>query len=399
MSRANMKTATLRRGPSDAVRRGHPWVYREGVERTDANVVGDVVRVKGDDGAELGTALYDPESPIALRIYGDVKGAFDERFFGARIEAAHGLRERLFGDGATTAYRLLHGEGDRLPGFVVDRYADVAVARLDGGAAETHAEAFFKALWRFVEPLGVRSLGLREPSERGKERASGASKLRALFGDAPPRRVRVTEHGVPFVVDLAQGQKTGAFLDQRENRRRVGELARGRRVLNLFSYAGGFSLRAALGGASHTTSVDVAALAHATAQESFRAAGVDPSVHDFVTADVFAFLEAARKDGRRWDLVVSDPPSFAPNERSVARALSAYRSLHRACAAVLADGGSFCAASCSSHVSAEAFLATLDDATLQRGDLRLVELFGPPADHPTPAAWPEGRYLKFAIFA
>ena len=204
---------------------------------------------------------------------------------------------------------------------------------------------------------------------------------------------------MPFVVDLLRGQKTGAFLDQRDNRRRVGAMARGKRVLNLFSYAGGFSLHSAAGGATHVTSVDIAAQAHVTAQASFRAAGIDPRAHEFASADAFAFLASARDRGETWDIVVSDPPSFAPNEKSRPRALSAYRSLHRAAAQVLAPGGTLCAASCSSHVDAEAFVSTLDDATLSPRRLSLLELHGAPPDHPTVAGWPEGRYLKFAVLS
>jgi 23S rRNA (cytosine1962-C5)-methyltransferase len=216
-------------------------------------------------------------------------------------------------------------------------------------------------------------------------------------GKAPDMRPCVKEHGVPFVVDLEKGQKTGAFLDQRENRKRVGALARGKTVLNLFSYTGGFSLHAALGGASKVTSVDVAAQGHATAQESFKRAGVSPSSHEFVTQDCFAFLEQAHKRGRKWELVISDPPSFAPNEKSVPNALASYRALHKACISVLAQGGIFCAASCSSHVGSEAFSSTLDDASLETDALRMVALHGAPCDHPMLAAFPEGRYLKFAI--
>jgi 23S rRNA (cytosine1962-C5)-methyltransferase len=172
-----------------------------------------------------------------------------------------------------------------------------------------------------------------------------------------------------------------------------------RRVLNLFSYAGGFSLRAAIGGAEKVTSVDIAAGAHATAQASFKAAGVDSRVHELVTSDVFTFLAEAKRARRTWDVVVSDPPSFAPSEKALPRAVQAYRSLHRACADVLADGGVFCAASCSSHVDASTFASTLDDAALGRGDLRLLRMDGPGEDHPTLPAWPEGRYLKFAVLA
>ena len=278
-----------------------------------------------------------------------------------------------------------------MPGLVVDRYATVAVVRADGAAAAARVADLADALWPALGAWGVRSLVHRLGSK------GEAPRLEVLRGEPPPETITVAEAAVPFVVDLSHGQKTGAFLDQRDNRRRVGELARGRSVLNLFSYAGGFSLHAALGGATHVTSVDVAAGAHATAQASFRAAAVDPSAHAFVVADVQTFLEGARRRGKRWDLVVSDPPSFAPSERAVPRALTAYRALHRSCVDVLADGGILCAGSCSSHVDATAFLSTMDDAALGGRLLSVLELHGAGADHPTLAAFPEGRYLKFAV--
>lgn len=246
-------------------------------------------------------------------------------------------------------------------------------------------------LWPRARAMGVRTLALRT-GDRGE-----ASHLEPLRGPPPPDTVRATEHGVPFEVDLVEGQKTGAFLDQRDNRRRFGKLADGRRVLNLFSYAGGFSVSAALGGAVHVTSVDIAPRAHATAQTNFRVAGLDPRSHAFAVADVLGYLKSARDQREKWDLIVSDPPSFAPNERALPRALSAYRTLHRSCVEVLAPGGIFCAASCSSHVDANAFLATLDDVALAGRSLRILELRGAGADHPTLAGFPEGRYLKFAV--
>ena len=201
-------------------------------------------------------------------------------------------------------------------------------------------------------------------------------------------------------VDLARGQKTGAFLDQRENRARVRARGAGvSRALNLFSYAGGFSIAAALGGAERVTSVDLAGAAHATAARSFSLNGLEPKKHAFVAADAFVFLEraAARKD--RFDLLVSDPPSFAPSERAKPNALAAYRKLHGACAKVLAPGAILCASSCSSHVTMEDFLATLDAEALGRDDLRVLEARGQPEDHPSLPSWPEGRYLKFVVLA
>ena len=374
---------------ADAARRGHPWIWQNAIVRGGkSSTAGDEVRVVAQDGALIGVGLVDPASPIFVRLWTSHDERIDDKLFDRRIARALAIRAELF-DERTNAYRCVHGEGDRMPGFVVDRYADVAVVRTDGEAARAREDGFVRALWPHLERMGVTRLIARD--------ASKSSEPRSLRGDPCPDRVEVREHGVPFAVDVVRGQKTGAFLDQRENRVRVGRLANARRVLNLFSYAGGFSLHAALGGATKVTSVDIAANAHATAQTSFKLAGVDPRAHEFVTADAFAFLASAKAKGTTWDLIVSDPPSFAPNEKSLPRAMSAYRSLHRACVDVLAEGGIFCAASCSSHVDARAFSSTLDDGALGRDDLSLLELLGPPADHPTLPGWPEGRYLKFAV--
>ncbi len=354
---------------------------------------GEVVQVVAPDGTRVGRGLVDPASPIAVRLWTHGHDPVNLALFRERVEAATALRGRLFAGEDTDAYRVLHGEGDRMPGFVADRYGPVAVLRADGEAAETKAAEVGKLAAPLLASLGVTSVVHRTGAKGQPPR------FEVLAGDPLPETVVVREHGVPFVVDLACGQKTGAFLDQRENRRRVGEMARGRKVLNLFSYAGGFSLHAALGGASHVTSVDVAAAAHATAQASFRASGIDPRRHAFVTADVKTFLAGAASRKETWDLVVSDPPSFAPSEKALARGLAAYRALHRACAGVLAREGIFCASSCSSHVTEAELLKTLDDEALGRTDLRVLETFGAGADHPTLAAFPEGRYLKFVVMA
>ena len=382
---------------ADSVRHGHPWVWSKGIARGSlALPAGTEVVLLSTDGNRIGRGIFEPGSPIAVRMWsteGSSDSPLDAGHIASKLSHAFARRHAMFPDDNTTAYRLLHGEGDRVPGIVVDRYGHVAIVRLDGIAAEAVAQKFKDTIVRELTRAHVRDIVLRR-SEKGS-----APVFEVWSGEPPPPTLVVREHGIPFVVDLLRGQKTGAFLDQRDNRRRVGAMARGKRVLNLFSYAGGFSLHAAAGGASHVTSVDIAAQAHGTAQASFAAAGLDARAHDFASADVFAFLTRAKEQGKKWDLVVSDPPSFAPNEKSRPRALSAYRSLHQAAAQVLADGGTLCAASCSSHVDADAFLATLDDTALSPRRLSLLEIHGPPRDHPTLAAWPEGRYLKFAVLA
>ena len=365
-----------------------------------------MVSILSENDEKVGCGVFDPESPIVLRVWGvGPNASLDASVFTSRLERAITLRRELFADGTTTAYRLLNGEGDRAPGFVIDRYGDVAVLRVDGEAARIVAPSLLSGLEQRLRNEGIKTL-LERTSQRNAERQvrEETKSITVRFGPEPGS-VEVREHGVPFVVDVMRGQKTGAFLDQRENRRRIGALVARRksaglgvRVLNLFSYTGGFSQRAALAGGI-VTSVDVAMKAHATAQTSFKLAGVDPREHTFVTADAFAWLAEAKRKGLQWDVVISDPPSFAPNERSKPNAISAYRSLHRACVDVLAPGGVFAAASCSSHVSAEDFLTTLDDIALGRSDLRLVELFGPPADHPSLPSFAEGRYLELALLA
>jgi 23S rRNA (cytosine1962-C5)-methyltransferase len=389
-----------------AVRRGHPWVYRDGIAAPKGRAgrrgpreapplaTGAVVELSAEGAPLAARGLWDAGSPIAVRVFQLAEaGPLDARALAARLDRAFSLRDGWFGSrDDTTAYRLCNGEGDRFPALVIDRYGHVAVVRLDGALLEPWLDRLLPHLARVLGARGVRSIGLR-----GQGEAEG-KKLAHLHGPPLPDRLVVRESGVAMEVDLARGQKTGAFLDQRDNRARVRALAAGRgRALNLFSYAGGFSIAAALGGAVRVTSVDSASAAHATAQRTFRENGVDPAAHEFVTADVFDFLEKARARGDRYDLVISDPPSFAPSERAKPRALSAYRRLHAAAARVLDRGGLLCAASCSSHITAEDFLSTLDDATLGQSDLRLQEMHGQPPDHPTLPAWPEGRYLKFAV--
>jgi 23S rRNA (cytosine1962-C5)-methyltransferase len=393
---STVHSVVVNRAAADSARHGHPWIWRRAVVRgLDKSATGSEVQIVAEDGTPIGRGAVDRDSPIAVRVWTRDVEPLGDKLIRARIDRAVAIRAAMFSDDATNAYRVVNGEGDRMPGFVVDRYADVAVLRLDGDAAEAQAEWIAPLFEDALKKIGVR-IFVKRSSEKGATRAR-----EVIFGDgseSAPDTIHVREHGVPFVVDLAKGQKTGAFLDQRENRRRVGELSANKRVLNLFSYAGGFSLHAALVGA-RVTSVDVAAAAHATAQASFRLAKVDPRGHEFVSADAFAFLGDAKSKGRSWEVIVCDPPSFAPNEKAKARAMTAYRSLHRACADVLAPGGTFCPASCSSHIDAIDFASTLDDAALGRNDLRILEMHGPPADHPSLPAWPEGRYLKFAVLA
>lgn len=378
--------ARLTRPLEKTIAAGHPWVYRDALDTFRAQP-GEEVVVETRNGRFLARGLAEA-GPIAVRVFSLRDEPVDGRLFAARFEDALALRAACpLPD--TTALRLCHGEGDRLPGIVVDRYGDHAVLKLDGEAASARADAIAAAIEPALRRLGVETLLVR--TGRKEE-----TRIRAAFGTVPNDRVRVREHGMTLLADLAHGQKTGLFLDHRESRRRVRELAKGRRALNLYGYTGGFSVAAGLGGAAHVTTVDVAKPAIELAIATWRANDLDDAKHDAVAEDVPAFL-AARKS-QRFDLIVADPPNFAPSQKSVEAALASYRKLHEDCLARVERGGFYLAASCSSHVDMSAFLGTIREATsVVRRATQVLEQNGAPADHPRLAVFPEGNYLKVVL--
>lgn len=371
---------------------GHPWLYADALPTITGARTGDIVTLLASSPSgrrPIGCALHDADSPIRLRVLATGKGERGgPELWRRRVETAWLLRQATLDLRDTDGFRLLHGEGDRLPGVVVDMYAGHAVLKLDTAAWLPHLPALTDALQAVVRPRSIFFKGIsgqREGGERG----------RVLAGEEPPPHIEIREHGMRMRVDVRRGQKTGMFLDQRENRRLVRQVARGRATLNLFSYTGGFSLAAALGGATRVVSVDVARAAVEAARDNFALNGLDPAPHGFVAADAFEFLAEGDEP---FDLVVVDPPSFAPNQKSLRAAEAAYAKLNAAAARRVRPGGLLAAASCSSHVSMDMFLQTLrESARIARRQLRLLEVRGEPPDHPTPLHFPEGRYLKFVL--
>ena len=380
----------LKRSLERAVSSGHPWVYGDALEGGRGLPVGTDVELATRNGRPMARGLYDPGSPIALRIYPlDPRQRIDAALVRQRLDAALALRFDLLDRSQTDAFRWCNGEGDRLPGVVVDIYADVAVVRFDGDAARTLEPHVTAAVRDVAAARGLALVSIYERSRGGVGRT--------LLGPVPGQ-VAIREHGVALTVDVLRGQKTGFFLDQRENRRRIRAITSGKRVANLFSYTGGFSVNAALGGATHVASVDIAPAAIEAARVHFTLNGLDPSAHEFSTVDAFEWLAQAKAERRSYDIVITDPPSFAPSERALDAALSAYRELNTEALALVPDGGLLVAASCSSHVTMEAFLQVLGEVgRTARRPLTTIEVLGQPLDHPTPPAFPEGRYLKLVI--
>ncbi len=386
-----MHEISLTKDVRGALAAGHPWVYRDAVARGEAPP-GSLVRLVDRERRTLAVGFAD-EGVIALRILGLTRGALEPDLLEARLRRALEARAPFLDEG-TSVYRWVHGEADRLPGLVVDLYDAFAVVRVDS----LGAERFY--LGEGDAPL-VAALRAARPSLRGALLRKGRQETRSarlLFGEAPPDRLAVLEHAMTLLVDVHRGQKTGLFLDHRASRRRIRELARGRDVLNLYGYTGGFSIAAGLGGARRVETVDVASQALGLAQASWAANGLPAEAHEAYAEDVPAFLARAREAGRTWDLVVADPPSFAPSEAAVPNAMRSYRQLHRACLRSLRPGGLYLAASCSSHVGPERFDRTLREAIEKvPRHVRVLERWGGGPDHPRLPAFPEGDYLKCVL--
>lgn len=373
-----------------SVKRGHPWIYADALRDLPRAVAGSTaVLLDNRKGQPIAVGFYDPESPLAFRVC-DTEGRtkLDQRWAQRRLTDAFHLRQSYF-DGSTTGYRLLNGEGDCTPGLVVDIYGTAAVLKLDGPGPGGFWQPDGIADWL------VRDLGVNCVYERRKERGREG---RPLAGVEPATPVEFLENGLRFTADIVRGQKTGFFLDQRDNRRTIQMLARNRSVLNVFSYTGGFSIAAGVGEASQVTTVDLSQPAIDAARIHWQRNGLDESIHEAIAVDAFDFLSDAASRRRRWDIVVVDPPSFAPNQGSVAKATAAYQTIIAGGARCTAGGGLLAAASCSSHIDQTMFLAICEEAVSEarrRGTVLAIQ--GQPADHPSPLALPEFRYLKFVL--
>ena len=365
---------------------GHPWIYRSDLRRAAAGP-GDVVRVVGADRRTLGYATYSSRSVIALRMLTRRDVRPDAAFWRARLEAAIRYRESL--DVDATAYRLVHGEGDRLPGLVVDRYGDVLVAQALSQTTDRLLPLIGELLAELLRPAGI--LARNDPRVRTLEGLDRAVELRQ--GQVPPE-VEVREGAVRLSADPWRGQKTGLFLDQRENRLAAAACARGR-AFDGFSYTGAFALQMAPA-CDEVVAVEasedaVAALARNAGRNG--AANVRPRA-----GNVFDVLRECDRAGERFDTVVLDPPAFAKNRAAAARALAGYKEINLRALRVLAPGGALITSSCSYHVDEPAFVRMLASAAADaRAEVRIVEKRLQSRDHPVLATVPETSYLKCVV--
>ena len=380
----------LKPGRDKSLRHRHPWIFSGAIARVEGTPAsGETVSVVAHDGAFLARAGWCNESQIRARAWSfDPADMIDAAFLRRRLEAAIARRAHL--RPGTDAVRLVHGESDGLPGLVVDRYGKTLVAQILSAGAERFREFWGPAL---AELTGATSVYERSDVE---VRVLEGLKPRVgpLVGDAPPT-VRIVEDGIAYEVDVAKGQKTGFYIDQRDNRALAAELAEGREVLNCFCYTGGFSLAALKGGAQKVLSLDTSDEALEGARRNLALNAFEPARAEWLTADVFAHLRKLRDQNRRYGLIVLDPPKFAPTEKHVANAARAYKDINLWALKLLAPGGHLLTFSCSGAVSADLFQKIVAGAAADaKVDAQVRRHLGPSTDHAVSIHFPEGEYLK-----
>ncbi len=367
---------------------GHPWIFSGAVAELDPSLEpGLTVAVHGASGEFLGRGYVNPRCPITVRLLTRRDEAIDARFVQRRVADALALRRSVVPP-ETDAYRLLNGEGDFLPGVIADVYASTVVLQcLTAGAAK-------------LKPLLVEALRATIAPEAIYERSSGNVRREeglqpeegALLGEEPREPVFIREHGMRFFVDVQRGQKTGFFLDQRDNRALVRTLAKGRTVLNAFAFTGAFAIYAAAGGAARVTSIDSSPRVLELARQNWTANNLDAAASEIEEADVFRYLRDAE---RAFELLILDPPALVKRRQELARGARAYKDLHLWAFRRAAAGAYVVTFSCSQHVSAELFWKIVHGAAVDvQRQVQVLRHLGPGADHPVSLGHPEGEYLK-----
>ena len=380
----------LRRGREQRVLGGHPWVFRSDIEREDGAADGLPVRVLTSAGRFLAMAVYNPRSQISLRILSRRDEPVDGAFIRGRVRRAVDYRRRFADLGSC---RLIFAESDGLPAVIADKFGDVIVVQILCLGMERFKADIVDALAQELSPRGV-----YERNDVPVRELEGLSQQTGLLWGEVPDRVEMQENGVRFLVDVKEGQKTGFFLDQKENRAAIAPFVPGMRVLDCFTHMGSFALHAARYGAAEVTGVDISEHACACALENARLNGVEDRVR-FECANAFDFLRAQQTAKAQYDVVILDPPAFTKTRSAVEGALRGYKEINLRGMKLTRDGGFFVTCSCSQHVTPDLFRGMLMDAQKDAHvQLRQIEWRTQGRDHPILLASPETQYLKCGIF-
>jgi 23S rRNA (cytosine1962-C5)-methyltransferase len=383
-----MQRIFLKKGREAPVLRGHPWIFSGAIEKVEGD--GEDVAVADIFDSQktwIARGLLNVKSQIRVRVVTWKKESIDRAFFSRRLSQALSARERYL-SATTNAYRLINGEGDFLPGLIVDRYDDFLVCQFFTAGMEMFKADIVEALNELVDVKGIseRSEG-KVRAEEGLEPAVGG-----LAGEIPPDTISILENGNKFVVDIKRGQKTGFFLDQRDNRAFLSTLARGQRMLNCFSYSGAFSVYGFDGGAQSVITLDSSRPALELAERNLALNGFDRAEGELLKGDAFTYL---KESDSNFDLIVLDPPSLAPRRSDINAATGAYKFLNLHALKRLEPGGILLTFSCSQHLTADLFQKVVFGAAVDAGrKVTILRKLGHPMDHPVSLHHPEGEYLK-----
>ncbi len=385
------KRILLRKNEEHRIIAGHQWAFSNEIKTVEGNPdPGDVVELHRHDGKLIGQGFYNPHSLIAFRLLSKEVEEISFQFFERRITDALNLRKRIYH--TSESFRLVHGESDFLPGLIIDKYNEFLSVQILSAGMERRITLIGDVLESIFHPKAI--------VERNE------SPLRTLEHLEPRKGVLrgtldqtiISENGVKFKVDLLNGQKTGFFLDQRENRKSLRRYTKGAKVLDCFCNEGGFAINAALNGSSNVLAIDISE--SAVAKAKVNAAINDTPTIAFETSDVFERLKELASKNERFDVVILDPPSFGRTKKSVATALKGYKEINSSALNLISPGGFLATASCSHHIAEESFLHAVEQAARSsHRRLQLLEFAGASPDHPVLASMPETKYLKFAIFS
>ena len=389
-----MHVIRLKKGKEKAVRQLHPWIFSGAVESVKGKPEnGEIVMVTDNQGEFLAYGFYNDQSRVAVRLLEwNQETEINEDWWHSRIAKAVKARKELIDSDNTNTCRLIFSEADFLPGLIVDQFADYLSVQLLTSGMERNKQVILDALQQLLNPLGIFDRSdASARSHEGMEASSGG----ILRGQEPPEFVTVKENGVLYDVNISAGQKSGFYCDQRDNRRVVAGYASGKKVLDCFSYSGGFTLNALKQNAAEVTSVDSSALALETLTRNMTINDFQETSHRLIQSDVNKQLRSFRESGETFDIIVLDPPKYAPSRSALNKASRAYKDLNRQAMLLLEPGGLLATFSCSGAIDIATFKQILAWAALDAGkEVQFIYQFSQPADHPVRSSFPEGEYLK-----
>ena len=389
-----MFSVRLKKGKEKAVKQMHPWVFSGAIDKVLGKPVnGDIVLVTDSQDGFLAYGFYNDQSRVAIRLLEwNLETEINEDWWRKKIQKAVKSREEIINKEHTNTYRLIFSEADFLPGLIVDRFGDFLSVQLLTSGVERIKHILLDELQSLLQPKGIfdRSDASSRAHE-GMEASSGG----ILIGLEPPEFVTVQENGILYHVNIADGQKSGFYCDQRDNRKLVAEFSKGKKVLDCFCYSGGFVLNSMKDGALEVIGVDSSALAIETLKRNIEINSLNAVPHQFIQSDVNKQLRVFRENGDKFDLIILDPPKYAPSRSALTKASRAYKDLNRLAMHLLNSGGLLATFSCSGAVDINLFKQILAWAALDAGkEVQFINQFSQPADHPIRSSFPEGEYLK-----